>query len=359
MPIVTCTLLAVFVVVYACEAVFGLGAASTLTRPSIETLSALGALNWSLVVEKGQWLRIFSATLLHANPLHLLLNGAVLFFVGRRMEKVLGAAWFGAIYAFSAFMGSVFSLLINSRDTLSVGASGAIMGVVAATLVSSFHFPVGPTRKQLQTLSMRILVPSLLPIATDLPQRNVDFAAHIGGALGGLIITLAILRVWLPKDPVPEFRPVAHALVTIAVIGALLAVGSIKDSYARADRELQRQAGLIPAKDLPTVLPLSRANATALVTRYPRDPRSHLLLGNALLIDKDLAGAEREFNAGLAEVANAGLPRDIEGFLRVGLAISMSVRGLTSEAKAVAAPVCKEPANDKLRELVTTMKLCG
>ena len=86
------------------------------------------------------------------------------------------------------------------------------MGLVAAAFVCSFHFPTGGIRSELQTRSLQVLIPALIPLANAMGQR-VDFGAHLGGALGGALMGAVILGVWPRTDPVPRFRSLAAAVI--------------------------------------------------------------------------------------------------------------------------------------------------
>ena len=130
---------------------------SGLLDPGIRTLAALGALDKALVVEDGQWWRLFSAPLLHGGLIHIAFNGIALFFAGVVLENVIGRAWFAGVFAVSAVTGSAMSLLINPETLISVGASGAIMGLFAAAFAVAYRYPVAsPMRTYLISGSLRV-----------------------------------------------------------------------------------------------------------------------------------------------------------------------------------------------------------
>jgi rhomboid protease GluP len=161
---------------------FGIEAAMTLGpglrfEPGVRSLVRLGALNRDLTTGGGQWWRLFSAPFLHANATHIILNGIALFFGGLVLERVTGPAWFAAIYAASGLSGALFSIMINDSKATSVGASGAIMGVLAAALILSFRYADGSAqRRSLRDYPARVLISSLIPLAAG--GNRVDFAAH-------------------------------------------------------------------------------------------------------------------------------------------------------------------------------------
>ena len=206
MAYVTYALLAILVAAFVAECAFALGPLKGSLQPSITTLEALGGLYWTRIVESGEWYRLLSATFLHGDLTHLLLNGFVLFYAGRRLEWVIGHAWFAAIYLISAVCGSVASLAINPHNLVGVGASGAIMGILGASVISSLHFAAGPTRTRLQVTAAQVLIPLLLPIwTTTRSGMLIDFGGHLGGAIGGALVAALMLLLW-PRSHVGRDR---------------------------------------------------------------------------------------------------------------------------------------------------------
>jgi rhomboid protease GluP len=127
LPLLTFAILAILIAVFAAEIVYGIGAPSDLLQPTIATLVAFGGLSHDLVFKSGEWYRLLSAPFLHANAAHLGMNAFALFVAGRTLERLIGRAWFGAVYAVGALAGSALSLELNSPQVVGVGASGAIM----------------------------------------------------------------------------------------------------------------------------------------------------------------------------------------------------------------------------------------
>jgi rhomboid protease GluP len=287
---VTYALLVVLAAVFAAECVFAIGPLKGALQPSITTLGALGGLYWPRVVESGEWYRLLSATFLHADLMHLALNAFVLFYAGRRLEWIIGHSWFAAIYFISAVCGSIVSLALNPANVVGIGASGAIMGVLAASFIASFHFALGATRTRLQMTALQVLIPSLLPIW--LTSRNgmlVDFGAHLGGAVGGTLVAGLLLAIWPRSSPMPRLRYIA--LASAGLLGSLAALIPISGSYATFQQEEALQARLIPSSQFPDTIAAGRAEADSLITRYPEDPRGYLFRGMNALDAHDYARA--------------------------------------------------------------------
>jgi rhomboid protease GluP len=309
-------LLAALLAVFAAEYFFRVGAEGGLLNPSIDTLVALGALDKTLVSESNEWWRFFSAPLLHAGPLHIALNGLALFFAGAVLENVIGRAWFAAIFAVSGVCGAALSLAVNAG--ISVGASGAIMGLFAAAFAVSYRYPTAsPMRSFLRSGSLRVLIPSVLPLFDSLFGQKVDYAAHIGGAAAGLVLGSLLTRIWGRHQLLPPYRNLAWGLSVAGLCGVLYGGVQIVESYAQYD-------------DL-----ASRLNSG-------QDPRSHAYRALALRNAGDRIGAEREWRAafGGGKTLHLYFKPEFEDEIRANLAITLKENGKAGEAHDIARPVC-------------------
>ncbi|XP_010250098.1 PREDICTED: RHOMBOID-like protein 2 isoform X2 [Nelumbo nucifera] len=104
-----------------------------LFGPSTKTLELMGGLEWILVVKEGEGWRLISCIWLHAGVIHLLTNMISLLFIGIRLEQEFGFLKVGLVYVISGFGGSLLSSL-TLRSSISVGASGALFGMLGAML---------------------------------------------------------------------------------------------------------------------------------------------------------------------------------------------------------------------------------
>lgn len=355
-PILTAALLAVLAAIFAAEIAYGIGPQVKPLQPSIATLMALGGLSRTSVLQYGEWYRLLSAPFLHVDIMHLVMNGIGLWISGRILETMVGRWWFAAIYTVSAVCGSLASLMLNPASIISVGASGAIMGLFAAMLVVSRRFPVGPIRSNLQVNAAYTLVPSLLPLTGALSGHQVDYGAHFGGAIGGAVVAFTMLSIWPVSQPWPRFRRAAAALAIAGVIALSYPVIGVLRDYPGIAFSNQ----LMPDQQLPrTGLP-SATQLADMLRRYPRDPRAHLYQATLLASSGDKFGAEREARLGLAEekLWQRLLPPAVGHTLRATLA-AIIADDRRDEAIAIAAPVCALPQNAHLRTLLDMGKLCG
>lgn len=351
-PVLTYLLLAIIGGVFVVELLFPMAPMGGPLAPHVSTLVALGGLSPLLVEEQREWFRLFTSAFLHANLFHLVLNGLALWMAGAVLEHLLGRAWLLALFFVGALGGSLLSWAINPSDIVSVGASGAIMGLLAAALVSSFRLPAGGERTEIQMGLARILIPSLIPLAAVRTAGRVDFAGHFGGALVGLLFGGILLATWPRTAPRPRFAGVARAL---AAAGVLVFASSGYQAMAGYERHALGKL-LIPEAQAPRTDEEVVARAGALLKSHPRDPRSHLYGAIASFRAGDARNAEAELRAALAEeeILRTQFKPELEVLLRSLLAEALLAQGRGDDARREAAPVCGSgpgQTTDRLREL--------
>jgi len=183
-PRATLAIVAVLVAVFALQWLWG-----GIDLPPL--LARMG----SLVPERargGEWWRFFACTFLHGGALHLALNALVLFMLGRFLEPFLGSARFLLIYFASGLAGSFASSWFVTSQ--SVGASGAIWGLLGAEVALAFY-PRPLLPPALLPLARRTAVANLVLNLVNSFSPHVDLAAHVGGGLMGVLVcwTLAAL----------------------------------------------------------------------------------------------------------------------------------------------------------------------
>lgn len=357
-PALTYSILAVLLGVFVVEHVFAVEPMQGLLAPGIGTLVALGGLNRTLVVESREWYRLLTAAFLHGDILHLVMNGVALLFAGLILEGLLGRAWLLALFITGAIGGSLMSLAVNAVDMVSVGASGAIMGLTAAAFISAFRLPHGAARTRIQMSMMRVLIPSLIPLATHRTGQNIDFGAHLGGAMTGALMGYVLLRTWPRQQPLPRFRGFAK---TISLVGtAVILFGAFQ--LFQHHRDFTLANFLIPDDQLPTTDDDAKSRSADLVAQFPRDPRSHLFRAVAYLSTNDLPNAEQQLKAGLSEkeiLQKLFVKLDLEIRLRTILAAVLVDQGKSTEAKDIAQPVCKAGQSGEAPEQLKTLGVCS
>lgn len=214
-PRVTYGLIAINVIVFLTEGSF------TLTGQPSGKIYEEGALFGSisgfptLGVAHGQWWRILTSGFMHENIVHIGFNMLVLYYLGIMLEPALGHIKFGAIYAVSLLTGSFGALLVDPH-TLTVGASGAIFGVMGAAAMEMRARQIPIMQSGVGTLIVLNLI-----ISFTLP--GISWAGHIGGLIGGAVAALVIQLG-------DRHRAQALALAGCAAIGLAAFAGSILTS---------------------------------------------------------------------------------------------------------------------------------
>jgi len=133
-------------------------------------------------VSTGQWYRLITVVLVHASLLHIASNMYSLWMFGNLLEGIFGTARFAVIFVISGITASTASVFLGPHNAYSVGASGAIFGLLGALLV------VGK-RVGLNYQSLVSVIVLNLIITFSVP--GIDWRAHIGGFIGGAIVAYA------------------------------------------------------------------------------------------------------------------------------------------------------------------------
>jgi len=137
------------------------------------------------LVANGDWWRLITAAFLHANILHIAFNMLALWWFGTPVEAFLGRARFLLLYLVSGLAGSA-GALIASPNAVTVGASGAIFGVLGAALVLE--------RQRLNVLGGSALTIIVINIVFTLTVPGISIGGHLGGLAGGAAATLVLSR---------------------------------------------------------------------------------------------------------------------------------------------------------------------
>ena len=175
-------------------------------------------------VAQGGYYRLITAAFLHQEAFHIALNMLFLYLFGRPLEAALGRARFLATYLICGLGGSTASYLFNSPQTASLGASGAVFGVIGVLLVVERRFGSDTTGV---LISLAILILPGMLIA------NVDWRGHIGGLTTGLV--LGAVYVYAPRAN-RLFWHIGAGVVVTAVLVALcvLRTEHLKDQFGLA-----------------------------------------------------------------------------------------------------------------------------
>ena len=134
----------------------------------------------------GEYYRLFTGMFLHANLIHLIFNMYALYIIGAQLEGFLGRYKYLIVYILSGLGGSVLSIFFS--NSFSVGASGAIFGLLGSLLYFGYHY-----RVYLETVVKSQIIPLILfNLLIGFSFSGIDNWAHIGGLIGGVLSTMAV-----------------------------------------------------------------------------------------------------------------------------------------------------------------------
>ena len=137
-------------------------------------------------VQMGEVYRLITSAFLHENVFHLLINMYALYIIGTQVETYLGKTKYLIVYLFSAITGSLLSCAMGVHWSL--GASGAIFGLMGSLLYFGYHYRLY-LDSALKTQIVPLIVLNLM-LGFFIP--NIDNSAHIGGLIGGLLMSMAL-----------------------------------------------------------------------------------------------------------------------------------------------------------------------
>jgi membrane associated rhomboid family serine protease len=176
---------------------------------------------------EGEWWRLFTSMFLHYGPIHLAMNMLALWFIGSVLEQALGPLRYLAIYVVAGLAGAAGALLLGPMRelfnpdprTMTVGASGAIFGILGAALVLE--------RQRTYVLGGSAITLLVLNLAFTFAVPGISIGGHLGGLAGGALAILALSR--LGTRSAIYARDDLFSFASIAAIGVLsVAVAYLK-----------------------------------------------------------------------------------------------------------------------------------
>jgi rhomboid protease GluP len=184
--LITMAIISINVVMYIITAYLSyIYASGSIFNSDTNVLVLLGAKVNNLITQ-GQYFRFVTCMFLHGGIVHLGVNMYSLYAIGPMVEKVYGKVKYIAIYLISGICASIFSYVFST--SVSIGASGAIFGLLGAVLV----FAIKSKGKTGNEFIRSILSVIFINIFIGVTLPNIDNFAHIGGLLGGMIIAYLV-----------------------------------------------------------------------------------------------------------------------------------------------------------------------
>ncbi len=159
-----------------------------------------GALSWYYVITEKEYYRVLTSMFMHSDFEHLFNNMLVLLFVGDNLERAAGKMKYLFLYFGTGILAGITSISYNmwkengqyliGNSTFSIGASGAIFGVVGAML-----YIVAINRGRLEDISTRQMVLFVIfSLYGGIVNTQIDMAAHVGGFLAGILLSAIVYR---------------------------------------------------------------------------------------------------------------------------------------------------------------------
>jgi membrane associated rhomboid family serine protease len=185
----------------------GAGTSSSLTDD--------GGLSQQFIAD-GEYWRLLTAGFLHAGLFHLLTNMLSLWILGSIIEPAVGSWRFGLIYFVSLLCGS-FGALLLSPDALTVGASGAIFGLLAAAAIVAWNRGFNLMESGLGIwIGLNLLITFTVP--------NISIGGHLGGLVGGAIATLLLVELPDRRRVMPLVPAALSVVLAVAAVAGSIAV---------------------------------------------------------------------------------------------------------------------------------------
>ena len=231
-PLATYALLAINVLAFLAEIMSGAGGDKLLVDAGIcanaiaDGGGFCGIQNTAVLSEGNEVFRIVSGGFLHAGAIHLLFNMFALYVLGTLLEPAIGHLRFLGIYFAALLAGSFGALLLAGPNEITVGASGAIFGLMAAAFIIARH-------RGIDEIASQIGVFVVLNLVFTFAIPGISIGGHIGGLIGGGLAALLITSVERRGAGTPGRVLEAGGIVLIAVAsvaGALLAAGAAAET---------------------------------------------------------------------------------------------------------------------------------
>jgi membrane associated rhomboid family serine protease len=165
---------------------------------------------WGPAVHHGDWWRLLTSAFLHASVVHILFNMLALWWLGAPVEIALGRLRYVGLYFVSGLAGAA-GALVADPNAVTVGASGAIFGLLGAGLILEWQATGSLAGNYMMLIVINIAISFAVP--------GISIGGHLGGLAGGIVTTLAFTH--------GARRRTAFAGIGTTAVVTLLAVGGL------------------------------------------------------------------------------------------------------------------------------------
>lgn len=226
--LVTQVILAVNVLVY----VLTVFQAKSLNDNDAADVFQRGSLYVAATLGHDEWWRVLTNGFLHYGPIHIAVNMFSLWMMGRALEQVCGRGRYLALYFISMLGASAAVLVFDQTSPPTVGASGALFGLMGAYAVLVLKLRLNPTGLII-TLALNAFITFGIP--------GISIWAHVGGLVTGALVTVALL--YAPQVGQARWQAVGLTIIALAIIGLLAYQASQFGTVT---------CGFIPLRGVPT-----------------------------------------------------------------------------------------------------------
>ena len=164
----------------------------------------------------GGWWQLMSSVFTHVEIWHVAMNMFALFIFGPALEGIIGRARFLGVYLVSGLASSVMVLFLSYEYSSTVGASGALFGLLGALLVTAKK-----ARLNSQWLMQNLVIGVVI---TVVGWRAISWQGHLGGFLGGVVA--AAIIAYAPRSHRSVVQWTGLAVLTVALVGLAVVRGA-------------------------------------------------------------------------------------------------------------------------------------
>lgn len=185
-PIITYTIMVICTILYILTSLYS----SSFIEQKLSVLYDFGGLvNFDMLNRNPfELYRLVSSVFLHGSILHFLCNMISLYVIGSQLESFFGKVKYTIIFILSGVIGNLLTLIFLQNGVITIGASGAIFGLLGALLYFGYHYRVylsGVMRTQ-------IIPIIILNLFIGVVSQGINNFAHIGGLIGGFLVAKTV-----------------------------------------------------------------------------------------------------------------------------------------------------------------------
>jgi membrane associated rhomboid family serine protease len=162
-------------------------------------------------VADGAWWQLMTSAFTHVEILHIGFNMLALWFLGPQLEAAIGRTRFLALYLLSALAGSTAVYWLTPEYQATLGASGAVFGLMGALLVLALKVGANP---------QQLLLWIGINVVFTLTGANISWQGHLGGFIGGVLI--AVILAWSPRVHRAVWQTAGMSAFGLALVVAIV-----------------------------------------------------------------------------------------------------------------------------------------